>query len=395
MTLAEEIHTRVAASYDDMVDLRRDLHAHPELSMAETATTALVTERLRSLGLTEEPCPTPTGAVFSLDGGRPGRTILLRADIDGLPVQEDTGLSFSSRVEGYMHACGHDVHTASALGVATGMAEMAEELPGRYVFVFQPAEERVAGAQAMVDGGLLERFAPSATIGCHVASGFPLGLVGTRPGLMMAAVRSLRVSLTGGGGHAALQPRQGNVVLAVSTFASRLHEIVAGLETEGTACVSSPGLIAAGTAPNVVPTSAELHGTLRFFEPEQLAQAERRLEQLANDVASEFDVQVQVEQTFRTGPVRNDASVTARVLEAAGRVLGHGQVLAMQQPVTASDDVSVFLDRVPGCYLFVGGAMADGSSGNHHSPTFRVDEEALRVAATVLTAAAVELAAPG
>jgi amidohydrolase len=316
----------------------------------------------------------------------------LRADIDALPVQEETELPFSSRVEGCMHACGHDVHTAGLLGVAASLVPTAESLPGRYVFVFQPAEEQVSGAQAMVDGGLLEQFAPSVTIGCHVASTLPLGLVATRPGLVMAAVRSLRVSITGGGGHGALQPRQGNVVLAVATFANRLEAIVADLETDGTACVCSPGLIAAGTAPNVVPTTAMLYGTLRFFESEQLAVAERRLEQLAGEVASEFDVRVNVEQTFRTGPVRNDASVTARVLDIAGNILGRERVVNLPRPVTASDDVSVFLERVPGCYVFVGGAMADGSSGNHHSPTFNVDEETLRTAATVLGAAAVELA---
>jgi metal-dependent amidase/aminoacylase/carboxypeptidase family protein len=182
------------------------------------------------------------------------------------------------------------------------------------------------------------------------------------------------------------------VVLAVATFANRLEAIVADLETDGTACVCSPGLIAAGTAPNVVPTTAMLYGTLRFFESEQLAVAERRLEQLAGEVASEFDVRVNVEQTFRTGPVRNDASVTARVLDIAGNILGRERVVNLPRPVTASDDVSVFLERVPGCYVFVGGAMADGSSGNHHSPTFNVDEETLRTAATVLGAAAVELA---
>lgn len=395
MELIEHIRSEVDAAFDDMVDVRRALHARPELSFHETATTALVRDRLRSLGLVEAPCPTATGAVFSLAGGRPGATVLLRADIDGLPVAEQTGLPFSSEVEGCMHACGHDVHTAGLLGVAATLAGTAERLAGRYVFVFQPAEEQVAGAQAMVDGGLLEQFSPSVTLGCHVASTLPIGVVGTRPGLMMAGVRSLRISVSGHGGHGALQPRQGNVVVAVASLATRLGEAVVDLETEGTACVCSPGLIAAGTASNVVPTSATLLGTLRFFDPEQLAEGERRLGLLAAEVAHEFDVQVTVEQTFRTGPVRNDDRVTARVLDIAGRVLGDTQVLDLPRPVPASDDVSVFLDRVPGCYLLVGGAMADGSSGAHHSPTFSVDEGALRVGATVLAATATGLAEPG
>jgi len=389
---ADEIATQVAAGRDEMVDIRRALHAHPELSFEESETTALIGERAASIGLVEEPCPTATGGVFSLDGGRAGQTILLRADIDALPVQEEHDLAFASRVEGRMHACGHDIHTAALLGVASALTARAEDLGGRFIFAFQPAEELVSGAQAMVDGGLLERFEPAATIGCHVASALPTGLVAARPGLQMAAVRGLRVSVRGSGGHGALQPRRGNVVLAVSRFADQMDRAVADLSSDGTACVCSPGKVQAGTAPNVVPTRAELLGTLRFFEPDQLAEAERRLLALAEEVSVEFDVEVSVEQTYRTGAVRNDAGVTETVLAVARRALGEGQVIAAGSPIAASDDVSVFLDRVPGCYFMVGGALPDGTSGHHHSPAFRVDEASLGVAATVLATSAVELA---
>ncbi len=392
VSLSDQVAAAVGGGNDEMIDIRRVLHARPELSFEEVATTALIRERLRTLGLREEACPTPTGAVFSLEGGRRGGTVLLRADIDGLPVQEATDLSFSSQVDGHMHACGHDAHTAILIGVASALARHAEELPGRYLFVFQPAEENVSGAQAMVDGGLLEGIEPMAVLGCHVASVLPVGLVATRPGLLMAGARGLRVTVEGSGGHGALQPRLGNVVLAVARFADRLDRVVADLGSEGTSCVCSPGMVHAGSAPNVVPTRATLAATLRFFEAEQLAEAERRLDALAAEVSAEFAVEVGIEQHFATGPVRNDAGVTAQVLETARRLLPAGQVIEASGPVAASDDVSVLLDRIPGCYLMVGAGMADGSSGLHHSPTFSVDEGALTVGARMLSAAAVGLA---
>ncbi len=395
MSLIDNVAARVDSLYDQMVDVRRELHALPELSFLESETTALILERLGEVGLDMAPCPTLTGAVCSLDGGRPGRTVLVRGDIDGLPVQEENNLPFASRVEGRMHACGHDAHTSIVLGVASALAAHAEDLPGRYVFVFQPAEETVSGAQAMVDGGVLDEFEPAAAIGCHVASALPVGLVAARGGLHMAGVRGLRVSVRGSGGHGALQPRQGNVVLAIARFADQLDRVVTNLESDGAACVCSPGLVRAGSAPNVVPTEALLLGTLRFFENDQLEEAERRLQYLADEVMAEFGVEVSVEQTYRTDSVRNDPGVTRTVLDVARGVLGAAQVLEAASPSAASDDMSVFLETVPGCYVFVGAALPDGSSGNHHSPAFAIDEGALRSGATTLAAAAVTLAGSG
>jgi len=393
VTLSEIVAAQIDGRTDDMIDIRRVLHARPELSFEEVETTALIRDQLRTLGLHEETCPTPTGAVFSLDGGRQGGTVILRADIDGLPIREASDLSFASHVDNQMHACGHDAHTAMLLGVASVFAERAEDLPGRYLFVFQPAEEKLSGAQAMVDGGLLEGIDPVAVVGCHVVSFLPVGVVRSRPGLFQAGARGLRVTARSAGGHGALQPRQGNVILAVSRFADRLESVVADLGSDGTPCVCSPGMITAGSAPNVVPTRAVLEGTLRFFDQEQLLEASRRIDALAAEVAEAFNVEVDVEEDFfSTGPVRNDAGVTGRVLDVARRVLPGGQVLEAPSPAPVSDDVSVLLDRVPGCFLMVGAGFPDGSSGPHHSPTFSVDEGALTVGARVLSAAAVELA---
>ena len=394
MDHAEAVLAAVAARTDEMVDTRRDLHRHPELAFEERRTSAQVTGRLRAAGLDIRPCPTPTGAVAVLEGGRPGRTVLLRADIDALPVTEATGLAFASETSGVMHACGHDAHTAMLLGVADALSTLAGDLPGRFAFVFQPAEERVSGAQAMVDGGLLEDVEPAVAIGCHVASMAPAGLVGSRPGVLMAGSLALRITARGSGGHGALQPRSGNVVLAAARVADRMDGVVTGMSTDGTACVCSPGLFHAGTAPNVVPTEAVVQATLRTFDDGQRSAALAALDALVAETGAEFEVDIEVIRSDACDAVRNDAGVTEAALAAARHVVGDGAI-ELPGPVAASDDVAVFLERVPGCYLIVGAARTDGRSGLHHTPTFDIDEQALTIGASVLALAAVDLAAGG
>lgn len=400
--LTQEIARSVQRSGPRLTEIRRELHARPELSFEEEATTALIRSELEALGLGGRPCPTATGAVALLDGGRPGATVLIRADIDALPVQEESGVPYASTIDDCMHACGHDAHTAALLGVAAALSAHAGDLPGRYLFVFQPGEEWVAGAQSMVDGGLLtggvlDANPPAAAIGLHVASAVPVGIVAGRPGISMAGSFGLRIRFTGGGGHGALNPRQGNVVLAAARFTDLMHTVVDGMSYEGTDYVCSPGTVSAGTAPNVVPTRAQMTGTLRWFDADRRQEAVGRLETLAAEVAGEFAVQATVEANHGSDPVRNDPAVTRVVMDATGRALPAGMtVTELSSPVAASDDMAVFLDRVPGCYLLVGAGPADGTSGPHHSPTFAIDDAALPVGATALAASAVALAAaPG
>ncbi len=377
--------------YGPMVDIRHDLHAHPELAFNEVRTTDVITDRLGTLGFEIRPCPTTTGAVARLVGAEPGKRVMVRADIDALPVNEESGVAFSSTTAGLMHACGHDVHTASLLGVADLLSRRQEDLTGEFVLLFQPAEEVIGGAKVMIDGGVLEDNPVDYIIGAHVTSLGPVGLVATRAGILMSDGQTLAIHITGRGGHGAMSSVEGNVVLAVSALAPRLAEVVDGLVYEGTNCACSAGVLVAGTANNVVPREALLRGTLRTFTPEQKDQSIGRLHDLLDDVATTFSVRCDLELSESTPPVRNDAVVTTSVMASAGRVVGAAGV-ATFPPVTPSDDVSEFLDRVPGCYVFVGGALADGSSGMHHSPDFAIDDRACRVMAGVLAASAVDLA---
>jgi amidohydrolase len=379
--------------FDDMVDRRRALHRRPELAFAEHETTAMIRDHMAALGIPETLRTTETGGIFTMEGGRPGRSVVLRGDIDGLPVQEDEARAVHSEVEGVMHACGHDVHAASMLGAATLLAARREELPGRYVFLFQPAEEALCGAKAMLEGGALTAMEDSRLVGFHVTSQLPSGFVALRAGIAMSEAHSLRITLTGPGGHAAMPSAQGDVIRATAELVARLGDVASGLRYEEADCVCSAGTMHAGTAVNVVPTSARVTGTLRTFTEAQHEEALVRLQDLCDQVGDDQGVHVELELPEHTRAVVNDAEATAVVQAEAGVVLGPDQVFRMP-PVSPSDDVSEFLRHLPGCYFFVGGGAADGSSGTHHSPTFLVEDESLRVGASVLVRSALALAAP-
>ncbi len=379
--------------FDEMVDTRRAIHRKPELAFEEHATTALIRERMASFGIGELARVTETGGMFALDGGRPGRSVVLRADIDALPVHEDAATPWRSEVGGTMHACGHDVHVASLLGAAHILSERREELAGRYVFLFQPAEEALCGAKKMVEGGALDVMAASRLVGFHVTSQIPTGVVALRSGIAMSEAHSLRITLAGPGGHGAIPSAKGDVIKATADLVTRLGTVAEELTYEGASCVCSAGMLSAGTAVNVVPTTATVSGTLRTFTEEQRVEAIGRLGAVCDAVGDDHGVQVDFEMPEHTPPVVNDPAVTDLVERVAHGVVGAEHVLRMP-PSSPSDDVSEFLAHLPGCYFFVGGAKADGTSGAHHSPTFRVEDASLRIGADVVLRSAITLAAP-
>jgi amidohydrolase len=390
-TFSDDLPSLLLSAYEPMVEIRRDLHAHPELAFEEHRTTRVIRDRLTQLGWQLVSCPTETGAVAVLRGAKVGKSVMLRADIDGLPVNEERDLSYASQNEGVMHACGHDVHTASLLGVADLLSRRRDNLAGDFTMIFQPAEEGLSGAQAMIDGGVLDDHPADFVIGAHVTSVLPLGLVATRSGVLMSQANAITIDVTGKGGHGAMSSVEGNVVLAVSALAPRLGEVVLGLDFEGGICACSAGVIHAGTANNVVPRHALLRGTLRTFTPNHYVEAMARLAAIMHDVEEQFAVKCSLSLGDATPAVINNDAVAQRVIATAGNVVGSANVLGVP-PVSPSDDMSEFLNRIPGCYMFIGGALPDGSSGEHHSPDFAVDDEACRNFAGVLASCAVELA---
>ena len=391
MTISGGIRGLVDAGFDEVVDLRRALHARPELAFAEHATSALLAERMGSLGWTALRCPTATGAVAELRGGRPGRSVLIRADIDALPVEEELDVPWRSTVDGLMHACGHDAHAAILCGVAATLAARAEDLPGRYVAVFQPAEEALGGARAMLDGGLLDIAHADAACGIHVAAPLPTGLVATRAGVFYSAGQGFTLEVRGAGGHGALMGRGGNVVLAAAELAARLGEVVEGLDFEEVDCVCSAGAIHAGTAPNVVPRAATVSGTIRTFTQAQATTTVSRLRRLCAEVAGSYDVEVDPRLTASTAAVVNDPGATAAALRAVRSALGEDRAFEMP-PITPSDDMAEILARIPGVYLAVGARPGAREPAQHHAADFSIDEEALRVGVLALATTAMALA---
>ena len=250
---------------DDVVDLRRYFHKHPEVSFSEHETTRYLKERLREMGLDLETSPTETGAVALLDTGRPGKTVMLRADIDALPIQEESGVDFHSRIDGRMHACGHDAHMAIMMGVARTLIDRIWGVSGKYLFVFQPAEEIVEGAKAMIAHGLLDDHRPDSVIGLHIASFLESGTVISRPGLLWAGSDAFDVRFSGPGGHGGMMGRRGNVLAAQAFFVERLHTVVEGLEEEGVQCHTTVGNISSDGAWNIVPRGVLVQGSVRTF----------------------------------------------------------------------------------------------------------------------------------
>jgi amidohydrolase len=377
---------------DEVVELRRHLHRHPEVSFSEHATTRLLGERLSQLGLELKPCPTETGVVALLDTGLPGKTVMLRADIDALPIREESGVKFESRDEGRMHACGHDAHMAIMVGVVRTLIDRIWDMQGKYLFVFQPAEEIVEGAKAMIAKGLLDDQRPDSVIGLHVASFLESGTVISKPGLMWAGSDAFDVSFGGPVGHGGMMGRRGNVLAAQAFFIERLHTVVEGLEHDGVQCHTTVGNISSDGAWNIVPRGVLVQGSLRTFNHALREEALGRLHDLLHEAESEFEVRSSLNLVHGTVPLMNEPNVTRTVLDVGKEMVGD-RASVLGRPLTVSDDFAEFLTRIPGCYFMLGARPEGDTPPAHHSPGFRIDEDSLPVGVKVLAGAAARLAA--
>jgi amidohydrolase len=376
---------------EEVVELRRHFHRHPEVSFEERATSKRLADRLQELGLELKPCPTETGVVAILDTGRPGKTVMLRADIDALPIHEESGVDFASKTDGRMHACGHDAHMGIMVGVARTLVDRIWDVSGRYLFVFQPAEEIVSGAKAMIARGLLDDHHPDSVIGLHITSFTESGTVITRPGLMWAGSDAYQIDFSGPGGHGGMMGRRGNVLSAQAFLIERLHTIVEGLEHDGVQCHTTVGNISSDGAWNIVPRGVAVKGSLRTFTADLREEALGRLNDLLQEVDTEFSVESALKLVHGTVPLMNDPNVTRTVLDVGESLIGDKASL-MGRPLTVSDDFAEFLTRIPGCYFMLGAMPEGGPPPAHHSPGFKIDEKALGVGVKVLAGVAARLA---
>src|SRR3989441_7837957 len=322
---------------DEVIEQRRYFHKYPEVSFSEHETSTYLINRLHELGLDIKTAGTETGAVAILDTGRPGKTVMLRADIDALPIHEQSGVEFHSSIDGRMHACGHDAHMAIMIGVARTLIDRIWDVDGKYLFVFQPAEEIVEGAKAMIARGLLDNHRPDVVIGLHIASFIESGTVITKPGLLWAGSDAFDVRFSGPGGHGGMMGRRGNVLAAQAFFIERLHTVVEGLEHEGVQCHTTVGNIASDGAWNIVPRGVLVQGSLRTFDSSLREQALDRLHDLLHETESEFEVKTNVDLVHGTVPLMNEPNVTRTVLEVGHELIGD-RATVLGRPLTVSDD---------------------------------------------------------
>jgi amidohydrolase len=366
----------------DMVALRRELHAHPELSLLEFETADRVEGWLRDLGLRPRRIA-KTGLTAMLGKKRTGPTILVRADMDALPIHEATGLPFASGNAGVMHACGHDCHMAALLG-ATGRLIADPPRGGRAKLLFQPGEEGANGMGLCIDAGILERPTVDAAVGVHVWQWERVGRIGLVRGPCMAAIDTFDIRIIGRGGHAAYPHEAIDPVLVAAHIVTALQSVVSRSVDPQQTAVVTVGSIRSGEANNVIPDEALLRGTARTFDAKVGRAVARRIERIAKDVAKAFGARADVEYTFFLPATVNDGAMFDRAWAVAEDVVGKRNVVEAR-PSMASEDMSLALARVPGVFAFVGADEGTKRTAHpHHHPRFDVSEKCLPVAAGFL-----------
>ncbi len=374
----------VRARRRDLIALRRDFHRHPELGYRERRTASIVARRLRRDGYIVRTAVGKTGVVGILRGARPGKTLLIRADMDALPIREERRSPYASTVRGVMHACGHDGHTAIGLVAAQVLAGRRDRLAGTLKFVFQPAEEELGGAMAMIRDGLLSRPKPDGAIALHLWNGLPVGTVGVREGATWASSDVIEIAIAGRGGHAGYPHTTIDPVVVAAETVLALQTVVSRALPPTAPAAVSITRIAGGTTTNVIPPDVTLHGTMRFYDEGLRAEAKRRIGKIAAGVAAAHGAVCRVR--FEDGyPVTvNDPRLVALVRKSAADVVGPKR-LVVHAPTMGSEDMGYVFQRVPGCYVMIGSMNpARGLDTPHHHPRFDFDEAALPLGAELL-----------
>lgn len=385
---AVEFRAEAEGLATQLVNWRRDIHQHPELAFQEIRTAGLVADALRRLGLEVRTGVGRTGVVGLLKGRRPGPTVMLRADMDALPIQEASEAPYGSQQAGTMHACGHDGHVAIALGAATLLARLAADLAGRVLFVFQPAEEGLGGARAMIADGVFAEGLPSAAFGLHLWNSMPVGRVCAQAGPMMAAADILQITVRGRGGHGALPHEAVDAIAVTGQILSALQTIVSRNVDPQETAVLSIGTVHGGTAFNIIAETVELEGTIRTFSPAVRETVLARLQVLLDGITAGMGARYDLTVQTVAPAVVNDPAVTETARAAAVQVVGATSV-AWHAPLMVSEDFAEFQQLVPSCFMLLGSGNAGlGLSAPHHSPRFDFDESALPIGAALLAAAA-------
>lgn len=375
--MSPKITDAVRALEPKLVATRREIHKHPEPGFREVRTAALVAGELNRLGLDVRTGIAKTGVLGVLRGGKPGKTILVRADMDALPLTEEAGRAYGSASPGWMHACGHDAHVAMALGAAEALTQRKSDLKGNIVFAFQPAEEGPGGALPMIEQGALDDPKVEACVGLHVWNDLPAGQVGVRAGPLMASVDEVQIELTGRGGHGAAPHQTRDLIVIAAHLVTALQTVKSRRVDPQDPVVVTIAAINGGTAFNIIPDRVTLKGTIRSFDARVRDRVEEEIKALCNGVASAFGAQVHIEYRRGYPCTSNDKEFSVLTQESAAEVVGSGAVIEPRRTM-GGEDMSYFLDRVPGCFFFLGTRNDErGFDAPHHCPQFDIDESAM------------------
>ncbi len=388
--MKKKIQEETAKLFDWLVETRRDLHMHPETGLQEIRTSAKAAEELQKLGLEVKTGIATTGVVGLLHGGSPGRTIAIRADMDALPVREETGLPFASKNNGVMHACGHDAHVAMALGTARVLAGMREQIHGNVKFIMQPAEENLGGARDMIVEGAMEDPKVDAIISIHVETHASVGTLTIKSGPIWASADAFVVSINGKGGHGS-QPHDSvdpihiaaHVIVAIQTMIPRM------LDARDPVVVSVCS-IQGGTAFNIIPESVTLSGTVRTLSQERRAVMPAKLEDIVRGVTATFGGTYDFTYVPAVPVTSNDPGMTEIMRGVAEDLWGAENVLDMERPNMGSEDYSYYVKEVPGVMGRLGAAKAGAERYPAHHPKFDIDERCLPFGVELLSATAIK-----
>ena len=406
MNITSHIIRQAAAEVEDtVINLRRHIHKRPELGLQEHETAALAAEELAKLPVSVTTGIRETG-ISALLRGNPqlrepvekqsfppedlhnhknrGKTILLRADMDALPIQEETGLPYSSEIPGVMHACGHDGHTAILLGAAMVLSRFREVLPGNVKFIFQPAEEKQGGAEEMIKAGVLRDPKVDAALGLHLWGSTPQGIVEYRPGPFMASPDFFTLRIIGRGGHAAMPHSCIDPIPIAAAVISQFQTIISRLKDPLEPAVISVCKVEAGNAHNVIPSDAVLQGTVRSLSPETRKELPALMEKTVKQITALYGADYRFDYTFRFPPLINNPEMTGLVRTAAEKMLGPDRVREALKPNMGGEDFAYFAEAVPSAFFYLGIAPGPGEAVFHHHPQFQFDDRVLTDGVAVL-----------
>lgn len=391
----EMISRQVEDLAAEVVEIRRDLHRHPEVSGKEERTSALVAKYLQDMGLEVRRCNGNYGVVGLLSGGKPGPTVALRADMDALPLKEATGAEYASQVEGVMHACGHDIHTAVQLGAAAVLTRLQDRLEGKALFLFQPSEEFFpGGAVGMIQEGALDNPRPEAIFSLHTHP-LPVGQIAIVPGPMIGSVSTLSLRILGEGGHFSTPHRAVDPIVVAAHVVVALESMMTRRVDPLDPAVLTFGMIQGGTRDNIIGDMVVLRGNIGALDESLCRSLMEELEKTVKGVTQGMGANYKLKYIHGYPTMRNDPAMTAYVQKIAGTLLGDGNVEACK-PTLGGEDFSFFLQKVPGAMFYLGTHdPASGAPISNHDPRFNPDERAIPLGMKLMTHLVVEFKQSG